>query len=118
LKDRLHADRKRKRDTVANIARPFDLPALSTVGTSTRAPAAAARRDQIERDRMIIVREAVELEPEHVGRKRGDALDRLIGGGSENEGNAGALRRLRQIVIRAGPHQTGRSHRATPIGAA
>ena len=65
---------------------------------------------QIEADRMLVARTAIELEPEHVGRDLGRALDRHPADESERIGNTRALRGGREILIGSRPHDRGAAH--------
>jgi hypothetical protein len=66
---------------------------------------------EIERYRVVIVREAVKLEPEHVGRHVRDPFDRGIRGCRQNVGHATPLRLARKENLRARPHHARRAHR-------
>ncbi len=114
LPDGLGRDRERNRDAVADIARPFRLAGAVDRGHQDTGPGRIGAAHQVERDGMVVVREAVELEPEHVRREHRDALDRGIGGRGEHIGDARPLGRLRQIFLRPRPHQSGRSHGGDP----
>jgi hypothetical protein len=59
---------------------------------------------------MVVVREAVELEPEDVRRDPGDLFNRCIAGRGEDIGDAVFLRFGRKYFFRARPHQAGRAH--------
>ena len=65
---------------------------------------------QIEADGVIVPGGAIELEPEHVGRELGDALDGRAADRAERIGNAGALRGAGQIFIGARPYDRRSAH--------
>ena len=67
--------------------------------------------DQVEADGVIVLVEAIELQPEHVGRDFGDVLDGCAAGHAERVRNARALRRLGHDQIGARPHQRRPAHR-------
>ncbi len=66
---------------------------------------------QIIGDGVVVVGETIELEPEHVGRNRGDLLDRSIAGCRQDVGDALALRLGGEQLLGSRPHQAGRAHR-------
>jgi hypothetical protein len=73
--------------------------------------------EEIEADRMFVARTAIELEPEHVGRDLGRALDRHPADEPERVRHARTLRRGRKILIGSGHTIEGPPMGATPIGA-
>ena len=66
---------------------------------------------QIEADGVVVLGGAIELEPEHVGRELGDALDGRAADRPERIGNAGALRGAGEIFIGARPYDRRPAHR-------
>ena len=67
--------------------------------------------DQIETDFVVVLREAVQLKPEHIGRDLSDLLDSRAAGDAERIGHARRLRRLRHQQIGARPDQRRPAHR-------
>ncbi len=67
---------------------------------------------------MLILGQAIQLEPENVGRDAGDFLDRRPAGCAERIGNAGALRGARQMDVAARPDDRWAAHRRHPDWAA
>ncbi len=82
----------------------------SRVSTSTCDAGRLGAADEIEADRMLVARTAIELEPEHVGRDLGRALDRHPADEPERVGHARALRRRREILVGARPHDRRAAH--------
>ena len=66
---------------------------------------------QVEADGVIVLGEAIELEPEHVGRDLGDLLDGGAAGNAERVGHARALRGLGQQLVGARPDHDRAAHR-------
>ena len=66
---------------------------------------------QIEADGMVIIGEPVELKPEHVRRDGPDLFDGGAAWRAERVGNAGALRRAREMPVGARPHDRRAAHR-------
>ena len=67
--------------------------------------------DQIKADGVVVLGEAIELEPEHVGRDRGDLLDGGAAGAAERIGHADPLGCGREQLVGAGPHHDRAAHR-------
>src|SRR5262245_5829832 len=66
--------------------------------------------DKIEADGVLIAGTAIELEPEHVGRDLGCALDRHAADQPERIGHTRALRRGSEILVGARPDDGGPPH--------
>ena len=66
---------------------------------------------QVEADGMVVLGEAIELQPHHVGRDLGDLLDGGAAGDAERVGNARALRGLGEQLVGAGPDHDRAAHR-------
>ena len=70
--------------------------------------------NQIETDGMIVVGQAIELEPEHIRRDRGDLFDRGAARGAEHVRNTGTLRSARQMLVAARPNDRRPAHGGHP----
>ena len=82
----------------------------SRVSTSTLTLGGLRAADEIEADAVVVMGEAVELQPEHVGRDFGHLLDCCAAGDAERIGHARGLRRLGHDEIGARPHQRRPAH--------
>ena len=66
---------------------------------------------QVEADGVVVPGGAIKLEPEHVGRDLGDALDGRAADRAERIGNAGTLRGAGEILVGARPDDGRAAHR-------
>ena len=73
--------------------------------------------DQIEADGVVVLGEAIELEPEHVGRDRGDLLDGGAAGAAERVGHAARCAAAANSLSAPGQTTIGLPIGAMPIGA-
>jgi hypothetical protein len=66
--------------------------------------------NKIEADGVLVAEAPIELEPQHVGRDLGCALNGHAADEAERIGHPRALRRGGEILVGAGPHDRGAAH--------
>jgi hypothetical protein len=104
LENDTRTDDERNRHAAADVARPLRFAGAVDGRHQHLCARGVGAPQKIEGNGVIVGSESVELEPEHVRRNLGDALDRRIRGSGENERNVAPLRLARKIFLGSGPH--------------